>query len=869
MRLALIVAVALSAVRLGFAQGGEQFRLANRHFALSGEGAAVTSLRVDPGGEGAFGENRLLALAWEGIEAGEDTRVVTEPGLVRITDVTAWAPVRIEVQNGGVADKLAPGMTLGQSFTWREGAFDSLEALLPTWHTTTSGGTLRLLRDGPGGEEIAARDIRDAADNAWQALTFPPQEPGVYYVELGEVVGDYGWWSSRERRYADGHGFVDGRGAEGVERTLRVHGNKEVARGEVLFALGGPRLRVAATLAPLEGASLDPRALNMRLRWDNTGYDVSAAAVPFRRFFTDTFRYMPVEQLKRWKERGGRYELQLDSRDWLEAEGTDDHDLRFHGARTGLVWHLQDDEATLAFTPRPQTWEGTWRANLTIEARPREDDLPADWPRFVLPDETAGEEATTFFYERGLSWGAIWGGATWFEWNATARLWHPGPHIESIKHTLATYPVTDEGYVHTWGALAGWPFPDPDTYDTRHFDTNARFILACWRAAAWTRDEAFLLGQAERIRRAMEYQLDVLRGNEGLIVTASEDVTGRHQGVGNNYWDILPFGHLDAYANAVWYASLEAMAQLEEMIAEAEGAETAAAARSPEFHRDLAGRARAAYNETFWDEGKGRYIGCVDIDGNRHDYGFTFVNLESMAYGLASEAQVERIYRWMETEPTSSGEADTYSAWIFAPRATTLHNPPWHPERGKLADVPQEPWWHFGWRGTPYGDQCQDGGAILYTSFYDLMARVRHVGPDNAWQRWAQIIERWRLPDRLCGGPPLYRGEHPQHIHPGATGTDVPFPESSLVPCWLVYGLLGTEATSRGLEFRPSLPAHMPWIEVRNLGYRGLPLTVRADRERVVITCDTPGHEFTWSASLDAKGTAVFTTPPAPADFPG
>lgn len=37
--------------------------------------------------------------------------------------------------------------------------------------------------------------------------------------------------------------------------------------------------------------------------------------------------------------------------------------------------------------------------------------------------------------------------------------------------------------------------------------------------------------------------------------------------IGNNYWDILPFGHLDAYANIVWYASLEAMVQIEEMLA--------------------------------------------------------------------------------------------------------------------------------------------------------------------------------------------------------------------------------------------------------------------------------------------------------------
>jgi len=278
--------------------------------------------------------------------------------------------------------------------------------------------------------------------------------------------------------------------------------------------------------------------------------------------------------------------------------------------------------------------------------------------------------------------------------------------------------------------------------------------------------------------------------------------------------------------------------------------------------------ARAAYNDTFWDRDKGRYIGCVDVDGARHDYGFTFVNLEAMAYGLADAEQAGRIYHWMETEPTSTGEADTYSAWIFAPRANTIHNPRWSPEKGSLEDVPQPPWWHFGWRGTPYGDQCQDGGAILYTSYYDLMARCRFLGPDNAWKRWEEILGRWRMPDHLCGGTPLFRGEHPQQIDAGSVGLDIPFPESGLVPCWLLYGALGVQPTSRGLEIAPRLPAALPWVEVHNVAYRGLPLTLRSDGREVVISCAAKGHEFTWRRTLGDDGKVLFTEPPAPVRFP-
>jgi hypothetical protein len=591
---------------------------------------------------------------------------------------------------------------------------------------------------------------------------------------------------------------------------------------------------------------LGARSVDYRVTWDNSGYDTSAAAVPFYRFFTDNLRYMPVEQLKRWPYRDGRYELSFDGAKWIEADGTGAFDLRFAAPDLGLAWQLDGTQTSLLLTSQPQTGDGAWQAGLDLELRARDDALPEDWPRFALPGAKATAEANRFFYERAFTWPGVWGGAAWFEWDAVTRAWQLGEHLPAMARMLRDYPISDEGYVHTWGATAGWPFPDTSKYDTRHFDTNARFILACWRYAAWTGDPGFLTHQAERVRRAMDYQLTVLHGQDGLLVAASKDGDGKHGGVGNNYWDILPFGHLDAYANSLWYASLEGMAQIEELLASAGGAQTTAPVRTPAWYRGLAAKARQAYNATFWDEAAGRYIGCVDIDGGRHDFGFTFVNLEAMAYGLADEAQVKRIYHWMEAEPTSSG------------KASTLHNPRWNPDKGKLDDVPQDPWWFFGWHGTPYGDQCQDGGAILYTSFYDLMARSRFLGADNAWSRWQAILGRVNEPDRLCGGPPLFHGEQPQQLPPGSVGVDVPFPESGLVPCWLLYGVLGVDATSQGLVIRPNLPAGMPWAEVDNLGYHGLPLTIRATRDEVTITCHAVGHELDWRQKLDADGRAVF-----------
>ncbi len=226
----------------------------------------------------------------------------------------------------------------------------------------------------------------------------------------------------------------------------------------------------------------------------------------------------------------------------------------------------------------------------------------------------------------------------------------------------------------------------------------------------------------------------------------------------------------------------------------------------------------------------------MDVDGKRHDYGFTFVNIEALYYGLGDAEKARRIYRWMESEPTSSGKADTYTRFVFAPRASTIHNPMWGENaaaEGRDSSIP--PWWVSWWKGTPYEQQCQDGGAILYISFFDLMVRLRYFGPENAWKRWEAILGRWRLPDRLCGGAPLYTGEKPQQEDAGQVGVDYPFPESGMVPCFLLYGVIGAKATPDGLCITPRLPRALPWAEVRRIDWRGKPLAVRVTPGGVAI----------------------------------
>jgi hypothetical protein len=853
-----LVAVCLLAASAFGAQG--PFRLENAYVSLGGEGGGLSELRFDAAGQGRYSPNLLRSGGFDGLFATPECAWERAGDAITVRGLELRRTGDHTVDKHPVADLLEPGHTLGQSFTVAAGQLLEVGIWTPTWWEKDSAATLRLRRDGPEGEVLVSRRLERIADNGEQVLQVPDAGAGMYYVELSEPQGKVGWWSTRDDALPNGRAFRDGQPVEGRDRSLRFRTCVPIAPASLQYTLAGPQLRMSLNVQP--AAIPFDGALTLNVPWDNTGYDVSAKSVPFFRFFTSNQRYLPAEQFKRAESPG----LSFAACAWMEADGTGQYDLRFSATGLTVRWEMAPDTASFHVGSRIATQtDGGRQAQVTLTALPRDDTLPAEWPAFETPDPALTADLNRLWYERAFSYPGPSGPAAWYEWSALIRYWFGGPLHDGEASALRGAPITPEGYVHTWGGSAGWPFPDNTKYDTRHFDTNARYILGCWRHLCWTHDEAFLRSQADRLRRAMEYQLGTLKGADGLIVAASKDVTGRHKGIGNNYWDIQPFGHLDAYANAVYYASLEAMAQIEEMIARSPDIKPQTAGRGAAFYRELAGRAREAYNRTFWDDGAGRYIGCVDIDGKRHDYGFTFVNLEAMHYGLASRQQAARIYEWMEKGITSSGKADTYTRWVFAPRANTIHNPMWNDAGVNDPNANGvEPWWMFGWRGTPFDDQCQDGGAILYTSFFDLMARSALVSPDNAWQRWTEILGRYREPDRLCGGPPLYRGENPQQANPGSTGTDIPFPESGLVPCWFLYGVAGVQANVDGLTIAPRLPAALPWLEIRNVQYRNLTFDVRVTNRQVTLTGRQPGQEFVWQRELPPDGEVVFSEPPAP-----
>jgi hypothetical protein len=384
--------------------------------------------------------------------------------------------------------------------------------------------------------------------------------------------------------------------------------------------------------------------------------------------------------------------------------------------------------------------------------------------------------------------------------------------------------------------------------DTRHPTTNWNFLQACGAYFTWSGDLDFLKLNIDRMRVAARYGIEEFsvdkekhvvvpwvghQGRTGL----SRDENGKKKllpgvGVGNNYWDLLPFGGHDAIATMLAYDALMQFSRLEAAIES--NSNWLVAAPDSRFSSSklsqLASEVRQDFQQRFWSPANGRFVGWVDMDGKSYDYGFSFVNLEAIYYGLASDEQARTIFQWLNGQrqvdgDTSSGE-DIYR-WRFAPRATTRRN------------VETYCWVWSGPESIAWGDQVQDGGAVLGFSYHDLMARIKTLGPDDAWRRLQAIIQ-WFDEVQAEGGYRAYyaklgRGLLQGGGPPGGLGLDHEFLESVLVPQVMLYGFLGFQPTASGIELNPKLPSDWPSLTIKGINIHGFIVNVTAQQNGTVV----------------------------------
>lgn len=425
----------------------------------------------------------------------------------------------------------------------------------------------------------------------------------------------------------------------------------------------------------------------------------------------------------------------------------------------------------------------------------------------------------------------------WYEWMSLKYGWSEttGDFLNILRdQRILIWPQSSDGYVWSWSTQEKWPTGD----GSYHQENNAKYILGAWRIWSWTRDDSFFdqvdgsvvpdaprpdVSQGrtvkQKLREAMRYIEESLQGNLGGIQIEDNGMsnTGRPSGEPTNYWDNWPFGYYDAYTNIYYYACLEAMAQMETCW----GNET----RANEL-RSRQVTCRQDYFEKFWDSSKGRFIACIDKDGTRWDFGGAFHNLEALAYDLGDQAKADLIFSWLDGTRTVPGDTSTGSdiyTWGFAPRANTL----------KIESI-GPPYWWFDLNGAisvesnaRWDMHLENGGAIFYTSYYDLMARLRWLGPDNALERLNAILDEFKT-DQLRRDPNTWQ-----------LGIIGEYPESGLVPCFLVYGFAGIEPDIEGLHINPKIPSTWNYLSVRGVKWAGQNLSIKVFHDHVEINSAT------------------------------
>jgi hypothetical protein len=381
-------------------------------------------------------------------------------------------------------------------------------------------------------------------------------------------------------------------------------------------------------------------------------------------------------------------------------------------------------------------------------------------------------------------------------------------------------------------------------HDTRHSVNNLNFIRAVHHYFVWTRDLNLVRSQMPRVRNAMRFILREFQtekrnciyttwpgheGRSGVRLTPDGQkqlITG--EGVGGNYWDLLPFGGEDALASIYYYDTLLALADLEQAIADHPewGIAAGADAFDAAYLRHHAAAVKRYGTERFWNPRTGRF-GTVDLDGVMHDYGWTFLNNEAVYHGFAADWQARQIRDWISgrrivPQDTSTG-SDIYH-WRFGPRTSTLRNLDYY---------------YWGWphpETNAWGARLQDGGAVLGFSYHDLMARLIVDGPEDAWGRLKQVVT-WFGETQAEGGYRQYysndksRGTAQGGKEPGGIGVDMEFFESVLVPQIMLYGFMGFQPTTEGFKIHPRLPKAWPELRITRVHFRDtvLELAAKAD----------------------------------------
>ena len=464
------------------------------------------------------------------------------------------------------------------------------------------------------------------------------------------------------------------------------------------------------------------------------------------------------------------------------------------------------------------------------------------------------------------------------------------------------------------------------TFDTRHVNNNSIFISSLRQDYDYTGDMEFLKANITKARKAMNFYMEMYDeerhlNDQAYLVGHDSDKTSfdKYERVAmtlsNGYWDISFMTRFDFQTNMYFYKALTDLAYLENILSSNgitvdKGAATIKTADRAfrhgtraytytgdalsEIANDVLAALRQSTNEQdktgFWNEETGRFVGgYCEADEKWYDFGYTMWNMEAIYYGVATEAQTKSIMDWISGKRTVA--ADQYGSqgediyfFEFAPRVNTYSE----------QDQMDLSIFNGSYNNSDciYGEtQVQNGGAIMYVSFYDLMSRIAAYGAEDAFSRllgikdWYMDIYDYYVssnnynknPDRFYwdyyenaqwdanddGKGDYYalqngiKGTAERDIGPnGVMGLDGEFLESFLMVSAIPYGFFGIDTENGNtLKVAPNLPESLSYWTIENLAYNKVKydLTIFENSVRIdSVRGKAAGIEV--QVTLNAKG---------------
>ena len=387
--------------------------------------------------------------------------------------------------------------------------------------------------------------------------------------------------------------------------------------------------------------------------------------------------------------------------------------------------------------------------------------------------------------------------------------------------------------------------------------------------ASTSRDLEFLQNNLAKLRQAIMWELECLKGKQGMLdisyLQGHDGIPNKvGHGISDCYYDITPSPAINFWSNVNFYGALKAVIGVEKMAAAYGITDTTANIRHPynmderiqwtysvtdleTILSDLKTNIEKPYVEGdydwsekggFWDAKTGRFIQGITAEGNKLDYGYLHYNLEAISYGIGTDAQVKSIMDWIDGDRIVEGDTSTGDdiyIFEFAPRYSTLDN-----KKDYL--------WAYQKSGEGrlrFGDSVNDGGAVITWSYHDLVARVQERGVEDAFGRLKEI-NAWYDKVASYGGEGInfYREYYDRQDvvtvqgsgNEGGAGLDSEFLEASLMYAAIPYGFFGFDATEADtIGFTHNLPEKLTYWQMNHMEVGSLKFSVKMTRNSFTI----------------------------------